>query len=156
MNRKIIIIISVLSVCFTLYGQQTTLASNVESVAKGTNYNTCVNQGSSSDQFQQNCIFWEATSSVVTAVGTLILACLALFGGQIRQWIARPKLAITTRNSTPFIELLEEEDESQSATTPCQRIRIQVTNTGIQNARQCSVMIERIYKKDLSRMDSLF
>ncbi len=82
----------------------------------------------------------------IIALGTLVLAALAIFGQNLRRWLFRPKINIELNNEIPFLELVEEKEASTSK-TQYQEIRVRITNLGKTSAKSCRVITDAIYKQ---------
>jgi hypothetical protein len=90
--------------------------------------------------------FWSYFFEGATAVGTIALAILAIFGHKIRAKFIRPQLELELKNSSPFRELIDEgESSDSSASHYYQEIRIKVINNGQESARNCKIIVDSIY-----------
>lgn len=80
------------------------------------------------------------------ATANLLLALLALFGPQLKQWWFRPKLEIAVGRAPPFTEQRKIEVLSGVLSQQLD-IRIRISNTGATSARQCQAYAEALYQK---------
>lgn len=80
------------------------------------------------------------------AAANLILALLALFGTQLKQWWFRPKLEIAVGRDPPFTE---ERRIEVSSGVFCRQvdIRIRISNKGTTSASRCQAYAEALYQK---------
>jgi hypothetical protein len=84
----------------------------------------------------------------MTAVGTLLVAILAVFGQRIRSWIIRPKLNLRVGKTCPLVEQLYEEDENTAGSKKIyQELRLEVKNTGKEAARNSKILCSSIHKQ---------
>jgi len=85
--------------------------------------------------------------SSVAAIGTLLLAVIAIFGSWIRRLLVRPKLKPLIGSNKPFIEQVKETDPNESSETVLKKIHLKITNKGKQTALNSQILIEKIFKK---------
>ena len=86
--------------------------------------------------------------SGISALGTLILGVLAIFGNKIRAWFFRPKLDLELKNDLPFKELIRENEGSESdPERSYQELRLKVINNGHESGRNCKIFVDVIYMK---------
>ncbi|MEE9170265.1 MAG: hypothetical protein V3U73_10890 [bacterium] len=83
------------------------------------------------------------------AIGTLLIVIIAIFGQNLRKWLFRPKLQITTGDNPPFVESIKTErlfsgDTIKSVTAT---IKIRVLNTGSSSAMSCKGIVYDIFSK---------
>lgn len=85
----------------------------------------------------------------IIAIGTLVLAFLAIFGHNLRMWLFQPKIKVYLDKEIPFLELIEEfkEKETSSSKTQYQEIRVKITNSGKTSTKSCRVLTDVIYKQ---------
>lgn len=81
------------------------------------------------------------------ATANLVLALLALFGTQLKQWWFRPKLEIAVGRAPPFTEQRKIEVSSGVFSQQLD-IRIRISNTGTTSARQCQAYAEALYQRE--------
>jgi len=92
---------------------------------------------------------YELSSIVIQAVialGSIVIAVLAVYGDAIRRWLFRPNLEVRIGTQAPFLELLTVEEEFGCSRT-VHEIRIQVLNSGRSIARNCKAVVDSIYKQ---------
>jgi hypothetical protein len=83
----------------------------------------------------------------LVAIGTLLLAVLAIFGDKIRRIFYKPKIEIEIKGEPPFIETNSNESSSVSLPSTETYIRIKVNNNGTLIATKCQAIIEAIWCK---------
>lgn len=82
----------------------------------------------------------------VIALGSLVVAGLAVYGDAIRRWLFKPYLEMKIGIQPPFTELLHIDEEFGDSRT-AHEIRIQVLNSGKSIARNCKAVIDSIYEQ---------
>lgn len=92
---------------------------------------------------------YEYTFDLLTAIGTVIVALLAVFGDRVRARLARPKLKVETSVAEPHVEIIREAVAQQSAqpvSVDTLHIRLCIKNTGRSIARSSRLVVDRIYR----------
>lgn len=92
---------------------------------------------------------YEFTFDLVTAIGTLIVALLAIFGDRVRAFLSRPKLLVETSVNGPHVELVKESVAMQSeqvVAVESLRVRLCVRNVGRSIARSSRLVVDKIYR----------
>ncbi len=91
---------------------------------------------------------WNLVFAGATAIGSIAVAILAVFGQRIRGWLVRPRIFVRVGEESPCIEMLEEEDTSSAgAKRTLHHIRLEVTNSGWEIARNCMVLCNSVYRQ---------
>lgn len=90
---------------------------------------------------------WSLLFNGMTAIGTLLVALLAIFGQRIRNWIIRPSLALSVGDKSPCAEKKEQADESTSAAKVSYQLRLKISNSGRETARNCVVLCDEILRE---------
>lgn len=90
--------------------------------------------------------FYGVVFDGLNALGSLVIACLALFGDRIRGWLVRPRIRIECGTGGPFVEQTTETNSSDEAIEKLV-VRLRLTNTGRSSAKYCRVLVHDIYKK---------
>lgn len=89
---------------------------------------------------------WSDFFQLLSAVGTIALAILAIYGHKIRSWLLRPVLNVSLKNEHPYIELIKRVNANESSTLGCfQEMRVKIVNSGNETARNCKVIVDSIY-----------
>ena len=84
----------------------------------------------------------------LTAVGTVVVAILAVFGQRIRAWFVRPRLALAVGKTSPFVDRAETIDASASNSKRVSyAVRLQVINDGKETARNCKILCDSVYQE---------
>ena len=85
----------------------------------------------------------------MTAIGTLGISLLAIFGPRIRSWVIRPILNFRVDSeASPLVEQLDRDDEtSSSGKKKYYEIRVEIANSGRDAARNCRARVNAIYKQ---------
>lgn len=106
--------------------------------------------------------YWYFITQVVSALGTIIVATIAIFGERIRRWFLKPKLKVEVGSISPLIQLIEKSNSpelavgnypNQGLTTQAVTIerrlviRIEIANTGKGSAINPQVIAKGIHKK---------
>lgn len=81
------------------------------------------------------------------AIGTILLAIIAIFGGWIKRLIIKPKINVRIDNCKPFVELVKETDPNESSEISYKKIHLKIANNGRQTALNSQILIEKIFKK---------
>ncbi|WP_333678624.1 hypothetical protein [Dyella sp.] len=92
---------------------------------------------------------YEYVFDLFIALGTFVVALLAVFGDRLRAYLARPKLHITTTASLPHVELTSERVSSESSEISVKdqlHLRICITNRGRSIAKASRVVVDCVYK----------
>lgn len=92
---------------------------------------------------------YEYVFDLVTSIGTLVVAFLALFGERLRNWLARPKLTIDLERSSPYVGDVESEPATSASGSEAARkrvIRARIINSGRLPARAFSLQIDCVYR----------
>ena len=92
----------------------------------------------------------ELIIQALTALGTILLAIIAVFGEQIRRWLLKPKIQLTVGESSPYIAISRSEtrgDSATSTTSVTATIKIKVINMGSSSAQSFIGLIEAIFSK---------
>lgn len=90
---------------------------------------------------------WDLIFTGVQAVGTIVVALLAIYGDRIIRKLFKPKLSIDISSSAPFVETIKEREAFSSDENIYTRISIKVTNNGDSTAQNCQGIVEKIYCK---------
>jgi hypothetical protein len=91
---------------------------------------------------------WNLFFAGMAAVGTLAVAILAIFGQRVRSWFIRPKIKLAVAETSPFVERFEEEDTSVGGEKrTIYHVRIEVTNTGKEIARNCMILCNAVHRQ---------
>lgn len=85
--------------------------------------------------------------SAISAVGTFIVAFIAIFGSWIKKQFIKPKINVTIENSKPFIETITEDSPTESSKITYKKIHVKVNNKGKESALNSQILIEKIFKK---------
>jgi len=73
---------------------------------------------------------WSLLFDGMTAIGTLLVALLAIFGQRIRSWIIRPSISLSVGDKPPYAERKEQADESTSAAIVSYQLRLEISKKG--------------------------
>lgn len=90
----------------------------------------------------------ELSIGAVTALGTLLLALVAIYGERIKRWLFRPKLSAKIRNASPFIDKYEHSFSSSNSTEQKSTtliIKVQVENAGSTGAQLCRGLVQNVF-----------
>jgi len=85
--------------------------------------------------------------SGAAALGTIILAIIAIFGGWIRRLFIKPKIDMTISKSKPYVELVRENNPNESDETKFKKIHLKIGNKGRQTAINSQLLVEKVFKK---------
>lgn len=85
--------------------------------------------------------------SGAAALGTIILAIVAIFGGWIRRFFIKPKIDMTISKSKPYVELVRENNPNESDETKFKKIHLKIGNKGRQTAINSQLLVEKVFKK---------
>jgi poly(A) polymerase Pap1 len=85
--------------------------------------------------------------SGAAALGTIILAILAIFGGMLRRLFIKPKIRMTILDKEPYVELVEENSPNESEKNSYKKIHLKINNNGTQTALNSQIVIEKVFKK---------
>jgi hypothetical protein len=92
---------------------------------------------------------WTLFFAGVTAIGSLAVAALAIFGQNVRSWIVRPKISLKVGNRSQLAEKLEEEDTSASGgKRTLYHVRMEVLNSGRDIARNCTIFCDAVHRRN--------
>ncbi len=92
--------------------------------------------------------FWNLIFNGMTAVGTILVSLLAIFGQRIRTWLTRPRVALAVADSSPHTERIEETDESGAGGTRIlYQIRVEAKNSGRETARSCILQCDKVFRE---------
>jgi len=92
----------------------------------------------------------------ITAVGTLILAVVAIFGGSIGRWIRRPKLNINLKPHPPDCQKIPIRNTTTGQDlAECYYFRIWVENKGRTSAKNVEVFAKELKKKNESKFEKV-
>ena len=84
----------------------------------------------------------------LTAIGTIAIAILAIFGNRIRSWIIRPRIKLAVGEASPFIERIEKDDSStEDGKNVSYKIRLEIQNIGREVARNSSVLCNTVHRQ---------
>lgn len=92
---------------------------------------------------------FEFVFDAASAVGTIVVALLAIFGDRIRAFLARPQIVIEAKKNAPHVEIEHESvsmQSDQSVVLECLKIRLCVKNKGRSIARSSRLVVDRIYR----------
>jgi hypothetical protein len=92
---------------------------------------------------------YEYAFDLVTALGTLVVALLAVFGDRVRAFLARPRLEVTAKSDGPHVELVREVvsmQSNQAASIESLRVRLCIRNAGRSIARSSRVVVDQVYR----------
>ena len=92
---------------------------------------------------------YEYTFDFLSAIGTVVVALLAIFGDRVRARLARPKLEVETSVADPHVEIIREvvaQQSAQSVSVDTLRIRLCIKNTGRSIARSSRLVVDRVYR----------
>lgn len=89
----------------------------------------------------------ELTIQALIAIGTLLLAIIAVYGERVKRWLFRPHLDTTVGDSPPYVEKIGEPRTSTGgAPTPVSAvIKMRVSNSGSSSAQLCKGLIQKIF-----------
>lgn len=90
---------------------------------------------------------WSLVFDGMTALGTLLVALLAVFGQRIRSWIIRPRLSVAVGDKPPYAEKKEEPEESTSGAKVSYQLRLEISNDGREAARNCVVLCNKVLRE---------
>lgn len=90
---------------------------------------------------------WSLAFDGMTALGTLLVALLAVFGQRIRSWIIRPNLSVVVGDKPPYSEKKEEPEESTSGAKVSYQLRLEILNDGREAARNCVVLCNKVLRE---------
>jgi len=90
---------------------------------------------------------WNTIFNAVTALGTIAVSLLAIFGQRIRSFFIRPRLSLTVGRNPPLADTRHEADGTQSGNIRNSfRIYLKVYNSGLETARNCIAHSDQIWK----------
>lgn len=95
------------------------------------------------DDFQK----YSLLISAISAVGTFVVAFIAIFGNWIKKQFIKPVIDITIENLNPFIETITENRPTESSEITYKKIHVKVNNKGKESALNSQILIEKIFKK---------
>lgn len=81
------------------------------------------------------------------AIGTILLAVIAIFGSWIKRFFIKPKISVKIDSCKPYVELVKETDPNESSEISYKKIHLKITNNGRQTALNSQIFIEKIFKK---------
>ena len=90
---------------------------------------------------------WNLVFNGMTAIGTILVSLLAIFGQRIRTWLTRPRITLAVGDSSPHTERIEETDESGGGTRVLYQIRIEARNSGRETARNCILQCNKVFRE---------
>jgi len=91
---------------------------------------------------------WNLVFAGMAAVGTLAVAVLAIFGQRVRSWVIRPRIKLAVGEASPFVEKFDEEDAfATNKKRTVFHIRIEVTNSGREIARNCMILCNSVHRQ---------
>lgn len=90
---------------------------------------------------------WDLIFTGIQAIGTVVVALLAIFGDKLIRQLFKPKLSIEINSLTPFVETIKEKEVFTSDENVYSRISIKVSNTGDSTAQNCQGIIETVFCK---------
>lgn len=119
---------------------------------------SAASQGHQSGMASDSRLFkeYEYLFDAATAIGTVLVAVLALFGERIRNWLGRPVIKITLENKSPYLSAAESiaaTNASDSASISQRLVRIRLVNHGRQIARALSLQVDCVYRQRESTDD---
>lgn len=91
----------------------------------------------------------------LTAIGTVCAVLVALFGGAIKKWINRPKIAISIDNNSPYIEEFTMGTTDNSIDEKRLVLRVCITNSGKYTADYAVLNVDEYYHKHGADSDFL-
>ena len=91
----------------------------------------------------------------LTAIGTVCAVLVALFGGAIKKWINRPKIAISIDNNSPYIEEYIMGTTDNSIDEKRLVLRVCITNSGKYTADYAVLNVDEYYHKHGADSDFL-
>lgn len=90
---------------------------------------------------------WDLIFTGLQAVGTIIVALLAIYGDKIIRRLFKPKLLIDISSIAPFVETIKEREAYSSDENIYTRISIKVINNGDSTAQNCQGIVEKVFCK---------
>ncbi len=85
--------------------------------------------------------------SGAAAIGTIILAVIAIFGNWLKRLFIKPKIEMVIDSCKPYVELVKESNPNESDETSYKKVHLKITNKGRQTAINSQVLVEKIFKK---------
>lgn len=85
--------------------------------------------------------------SGAAAIGTLILAVIAIFGGWIKRLFIKPNIIMSIDGCKPYVELVKESSPNESEDTTFKKIHLKIGNKGRKTAMNSQILLEKIFKK---------
>ncbi len=82
----------------------------------------------------------------LTAVGTILLALIAVYGERVKRWLFKPKLKIIVSGDKPYISTIKD-SSATSVAASVTRIRIKALNEGTSAARSFTGLVESVFCK---------
>lgn len=82
----------------------------------------------------------------IAAVGTIILAVLAIFGPSVKKWFYKPKLIFFIKSDDPYVSANEEKEIFSDEVTKSLKISIQTKNIGNITALNTQMYTSKIFK----------
>jgi len=83
----------------------------------------------------------------MTAVGTILVSLLAIFGQRIRTWLTHPRITLAVGDSSPHTERIEETDESGGGVRVLYQVRVEARNSGRETARNCILQCNKVFRE---------
>ena len=86
----------------------------------------------------------------LVAIGTILLALLAIYGERVKKWLFRPNLKIQVDNKEPFVDTIENKNavsKDVSIIENTTSIRVKIENTGKTTALKCQALVEKVWCK---------
>lgn len=114
----------------------------------------CLSYGVTFYAMPSNTPFIELHADWLTAVGTLLLAIVAVFQDKIRHWVLSPKLNISCSNDPPdchktIYKMIDHTTGQVILAAECYYFRIRVHNTGDRSAENVQVFAEELSVKQI-------
>ncbi|MFA7302084.1 MAG: hypothetical protein WC069_07265 [Candidatus Shapirobacteria bacterium] len=90
---------------------------------------------------------WTLVFYGLQAIGTILVALLAIYGDRIIRKIFKPRLTLEINSKSPFVETITEQMVLSSETSRHIRISAKVLNHGDTTAQNCQGIIEKVFCK---------
>jgi hypothetical protein len=97
--------------------------------------------------FETTYKVWNLVFTGVQAIGTIVVAILAIYGERIIKKIFKPNLVVEIDSSVPFVETIKEQQIYSSDISNHVRISAKILNKGDITAQNCQGIIEKVYCK---------
>jgi hypothetical protein len=90
---------------------------------------------------------WTLIFYGIQAIGTIIVALLAIYGDRLIRQLFKPKLKVEIDSKAPFVETIKEQMIISSSMSHHVRISAKIINHGDSTAQNCQGIIEKIFCK---------